>query len=80
MNSLLASSKRFLVSQNDYNYLISYGSVEYLIEFRLKDLSNLKTFENDYISSSLESNGPTITYPLFKMINIVMKAFLTLLL
>lgn len=71
MNSLLASSKRFLVSQNDYNKLVNYGSLEYLIEFRLKDVSTLNQFENEYIASSLESNGPTITYPLFKMINAI---------
>lgn len=71
MNSLLASSKRFLVSENDYEKIKNYGNLEYLIEFRLKDLSNLSTFENDYINASLESNGPTITYPLFRMINAI---------
>ncbi len=37
MNSLLASSKRFLVSEKDYAEIRQYGSLEYLIEFRLKD-------------------------------------------
>lgn len=69
MNSLLASSKRFLVSENDYAEIKNFGSVEYLIEFRLKDLSTLGAFETDYTSAGLEANGPTITYPLFKMIN-----------
>ncbi|WP_018591325.1 ABC transporter permease [Terrisporobacter glycolicus] len=71
MNSLLASSKRYLVSENDYEKIKNYGNLEYLIEFRLKDLSSLSNFENDYINASLEMNGPTITYHLFKMINAI---------
>ncbi|MDF9840641.1 MULTISPECIES: FtsX-like permease family protein [unclassified Paenibacillus] len=69
MNSLLASSKRFLVSENDYTAIQSSGSTEYLIEFRLKDLSMLGDFKNDYTAAGLEAGGPTITYPLFKMLN-----------
>lgn len=69
MNSQLASSKRFLVSAHDYAELKNFGSVEYLIEFRLNDLSALGAFETAYITAGLEANGPTITYPLFKMIN-----------
>jgi putative ABC transport system permease protein len=69
MNSLLASSKRFLVSKNDYAALKNFGSPEYLIEFRLKDLSTLGAFETAYTTAGLAANGPTITYPLFKTIN-----------
>ncbi|MFX3631749.1 MAG: ABC transporter permease [Candidatus Pristimantibacillus sp.] len=69
MNASLASSKRFLVSENDYSEIQNLGSMEYLIEFRLKDLSVLGEFEAAYASAGLEANGPTITYPLFKMIN-----------
>ena len=36
MNSSLASSKRFVVSEADYSLLESLGTAEYLIEFRLK--------------------------------------------
>lgn len=71
MNSLLASSKRFLVSENDYAAIKDVGSTEYLIEFRLKDLSQISAFETEYISQGLEANGPTITYPLFKMLNAI---------
>ncbi|MFD3259547.1 FtsX-like permease family protein [Paenibacillus lentus] len=71
MNSMLSSSKRFLVSANDYAEIKSLGSTEYLIEFRLKDLSALGAFETAYASAGLEANGPTITYPLFKMINAI---------
>ena len=69
MNSMLSSSKRFLISKNDYDEIKNLGSVEYLIEFRLKDLSALGAFETAYAAAGLEANGPTITYPLFKMIN-----------
>jgi putative ABC transport system permease protein len=71
MNSLLASSKRFLVSGNDYAKIREGGSVEYLIEFRLKDPSMLGAFESAYTSAGLDANGPTITYPLFKMMNAI---------
>lgn len=71
MNSWLASSKRFLVSKQDYAAIHDIGKTEYLIEFRLKDLSELRAFETDYTSQGLEANGPTITYPLFKMINAI---------
>ncbi|MFF2793620.1 ABC transporter permease [Lysinibacillus xylanilyticus] len=69
MNSMLSSSKRFLVSPNDYAAIKDHGSTEYLIEFRLKDLSSLGEFETAYASAGLEANGPTITYPLFKTLN-----------
>ncbi|MBN1835990.1 MAG: FtsX-like permease family protein [Spirochaetales bacterium] len=69
MNSLLSSSKRFLVSPQDFAALKPSGSVEYLIEFRLKDLSMLGAFEADYTSAGLPANGPTATYPLFRMLN-----------
>ncbi|MED5020128.1 ABC transporter permease [Paenibacillus chibensis] len=69
MNSSLASSKRFLLSAHDYAEIKNLGSTEYLIEFRLKDMSALGAFETAYASAGLEANGPTITYPLLKMIN-----------
>lgn len=69
MNSMLSSSKRFLISKNDYEDIKGFGRMEYLIEFRLKDLSSLGAFETAYATAGLEANGPTITYPLFKMIN-----------
>lgn len=71
MNSLLASSKRFLVSTEDYAELAQYGTTEYLIEFRLKDLSMLGAFETDYTAAGLEGNGPVITYPLFRVLNAI---------
>ena len=71
MNSLLASSKRFLISSHDYAEIRDLGSQEYLIEFRLRDMSGLSAFETAYISAGLEANGPILTYPLFKMLNAI---------
>jgi len=69
MQPLLSSSKRFLVSRNDFAALRPSGSVEYLIEFRLHDLDRLSAFEAAYTAAGLEANGPTLTYALFRMFN-----------
>lgn len=71
MNSTLSSSKRFLVSAEDYADIQSLGSIEYLIEFRLKDLSGLGAFQTAYTSAGLEANGPAVTYSLFRMLNAI---------
>lgn len=41
------------------------------MSLRLKDSSQISAFETEYISQGLEANGPTITYPLFKMLNAI---------
>ncbi|GGP16852.1 ABC transporter permease [Oceanobacillus neutriphilus] len=69
MNSPLASSKRFLVHEKDYQELVPEGSLEYLIEFQLEDPSKTNEFETSYAEAGLESNGPTLTSGLFKIIN-----------
>ena len=71
MNSSLSASKRFLVSNNDFAEIKDLGSIEYLIEFRLKDFSKIGEFETAYASAGLEANGPTVTYTLFKMMNAI---------
>lgn len=71
MNSTLASSKRFVVSEADYHQLAPMGNVEYLIEFRLHDLADLSAFETAYSNAGLPSNGPTLTWPLFKMMSAI---------
>ncbi|TDL65125.1 ABC transporter permease [Rhodococcus qingshengii] len=71
MNSSLSASKRFLVSNNDFAEIKDLGSIEYLIEFRLKDFSAIGEFETVYASAGLEANGPTVTYTLFKMMNAI---------
>ncbi|WP_028547119.1 ABC transporter permease [Paenibacillus taiwanensis] len=77
MNSTLSASKRFLVSKDDYTEIKNLGSTEYLIEFRLKDLSALGAFETAYASAGLEANGPTVTYRLFKMMNALSDGMMT---
>ncbi|QJD83256.1 ABC transporter permease [Cohnella herbarum] len=71
MNSSLSASKRFLVSSSDYAEIKNLGSPEYLIEFRLKDLSAIGSFETAYASAGLEANGPSVTYSLFRMMNAI---------
>ncbi|MBG9587691.1 ABC transporter permease [Cytobacillus firmus] len=71
MNSSLSASKRFLVSNNDFAEIKDFGSIEYLIEFRLKDFSAIGEFETAYASAGLEANGPTVTYTLFKTMNAI---------
>lgn len=71
MNSSLSASKRFLVSKNDFTEIKDLGSMEYLIEFRLKDFKKIGEFETAYASAGLEANGPTVTFTLFKTMNAI---------
>ncbi len=71
MQPALASSKRFLVSPNDFEAIKQFGSVEYLIEFRLHDLDRVGAFATAYTAAGLEANGPAITYSLFKTMNAI---------
>lgn len=69
MNSLLASSKRFLVNERDYLQLQEAGATEYLIEFRLRDVSAIGALETAYTEAGLEANGPMVTWRLFQLMN-----------
>lgn len=69
MSSMLASSKRFLIHPSDYEKIKSVGREEFLIEFLLKDPSSINAFQGEYANANLESNGPTITYSIIKLIN-----------
>lgn len=69
MNSMMASSKRFLVNEADYTRFREIGSEEYLIEFLLKEGSDVDAFALAYTESGLPANGPTITAPLIRMMN-----------
>lgn len=70
MNSPLAYSKRFLISQNDQKELaLHMGEWEYCFEFLLKDSASAATLKNDYMEAELPSNGPTVTAGIFNMIN-----------
>lgn len=66
MNSMLSSSKRFLVNPSDYEKAAGLGKEEYLIEFRLKEGTDPSAFSNAYTAAGLPANGPAITYPLIK--------------
>lgn len=69
MNSMMASSKRFLVSEWDYGRLKSYGGEEYLVEFLLKDGADIDAVSSAYTQQGLPANGPAITKPVIRMIN-----------
>ena len=69
MNSMMASSKRFLVCEEDYESLRNLGSEEYLIEFLLDKDADSNAFKTAYEAAKLPMNGPTITGPLVKMMN-----------
>ncbi|MDO4482737.1 MAG: FtsX-like permease family protein [Bacillota bacterium] len=69
MNAMMASSKRFLVSEEDYELLKDSVSEEYLIEFLLKEGTDTNEFSLSYTEAGLPANGPAITKPLIKMMN-----------
>ncbi|MGE0076100.1 MAG: FtsX-like permease family protein, partial [Sphaerochaetaceae bacterium] len=71
MNSALASSKRFVINQADYDEMLAHqvGDMEYLIEFKLHEHGDLRTVRNAYREAGLPSNGPTIEGKLFSLFN-----------
>lgn len=70
MNAALISSKRFLVSQTDFERVSEFGQLEYLIEYKLKGDVSYPEFEAAYQSAGLPANGPpAITNNQVKMIN-----------
>ncbi|MDT2522659.1 ABC transporter permease [Enterococcus raffinosus] len=69
MNASLSSSKRFIVNQKDYQALEKHGSVEYLIEYRVKDTEKISELETAYLKAGLPANGPALTDTLFRMMN-----------
>ena len=71
MNPSIISSKRFVVSANDFEKLKLLGEKEYQIAFQLNDLKQLPQFRDEYSRSELPKKGPTIDYQLLKMANAV---------
>lgn len=70
MNPSIVSSKRFVISNEDFERIKrNFGESEYLIEFQLTDVNKINEFENLYESSNLPQKGPSITYSLFKTLN-----------
>ena len=71
MNSMMASSKRFLVCPEDYQNLLDIGEEEYIIEFLLYDNANSSVFSAQYTEFGLPQNGPAITRSMILMINVI---------
>ncbi|HKL13627.1 MAG TPA: ABC transporter permease [Halanaerobiales bacterium] len=70
MNPSIISSKRFVVSNEDFNNLKkNFGEIEYLISFQLNDLNNLQKFGNQYSNANLPQRGPTIDYDILRITN-----------
>lgn len=69
MNSMMASSKRFLVNETDYESMRETGTEEYLIEFRFEEGTDTGEFEHAYKEAGLPDNGPAVTKPLIRMMN-----------
>ncbi|MGG0301825.1 FtsX-like permease family protein [Bacillus albus] len=70
MNPSIVSSKRFVISDEDFERIKgNFGESEYLIEFQLTDVNKINEFETLYESSNLPQKGPSITFLLFKTLN-----------
>lgn len=69
MNSMMSSSKRFLVNEEDYEGIREQGEEEYLIEFLLEEGADEGAFATAYAREGLPANGPTVTKPLIRMMN-----------
>lgn len=75
MNSMMASSKRFLINPTDYESIQLQGNEsnhvqeEYLIEFLLEDGTDTNAFYTAYVAAGLPANGPAVTKPLIRMMN-----------
>lgn len=80
MNSMMSSSKRYLICEEDYQALLPMGQEEALIEFKLKDGADADTFARRYEEAGLPDNGPAITYPLIRMMNTLSDGLMILIL
>lgn len=71
MNPAIISSKRFVISQNDFDSLQkNFNKIEYLIEFQLHSIDQLDAFTHQYTDDMhLPQKGPTIDYALLKTLN-----------
>ncbi len=70
MNAALVSSKRFLLSESDFEKILEFGQLEQLIEFRLRDGVSYANFETAYFDTGLPANGPpAIIYTQIRLMN-----------
>lgn len=72
MNPSVVTSKRFLLSQGDWQTIHqTVGTSEYLIEFLLPDASYAGEFEQQYAASGLPQSDTAITFTLFQLLNAI---------
>lgn len=70
MNPSMINSKRFLVSDGDWEILHKQlGEIEYMIEFQLYDTGKLQELETLFQDSGLPQKGTAMGYSLVKVIN-----------
>lgn len=70
MNPSMINSKRFLVSDGDWEILNGQlGEIESMIEFQLHDPARLNELETMYQDSELPQKGTAMGYSLVKVIN-----------
>src|SRR5690606_32574871 len=71
MNASLASSKRFVMNQMDYDEILNKqsGELEYLIEFKLKENGDSQAVNTAYIEAGLPASGRTVGKMAFLMFN-----------
>jgi len=71
MNASIASSKRFVVSQMDYDKILEKqsGELEYIIEFKIKENGDAQAVQTAYIEAGLPANGPTVGAMVFMLFN-----------
>ncbi|QOR34755.1 FtsX-like permease family protein [Clostridium sp. 'deep sea'] len=70
MNPSILSSKRFVISESDFQTLKkAFGEIEYIISFKINDLTKISKFANHYGSSNLPQKGPAVDYQLIKIAN-----------
>jgi putative ABC transport system permease protein len=79
MNPSLVSSKRFLISDEDYQRLESLvDEYEYLIEFQLENFDRIAEFTNAYQNSGLPNKGPAVDVSIFRMMNLITDGIISL--
>lgn len=70
MNPSVVSSKRFLVSDEDWTEIRrATGEIEYIVEYKLNNLDNIAEFATKYQGSDLPQNGPAVDFSLLKLVN-----------
>ncbi|MDO4493595.1 MAG: FtsX-like permease family protein [Clostridia bacterium] len=69
MNSMMASSKRFLVCPEEYERFRPAGEEEFLIEYLLEPGTDTDVFAAGYLKAGLPAEGPAVTKPLIRLMN-----------